>query len=359
MECRALEDRHVWVAGVARLRRRNRQHGRDGQAVELRAVGRRVGARAADDPQRRVPGPRRRGRARAEPRADRERPGLPCRGRAGRRADGDAEHGPPDPVAARSPIPRPGLARRSLGAGPVRHRGTLGFRDRPRAAGARCGRLASALRARVHRRRGRRRECEPPTQQVDQPRPLAGRAAIAPDHVRAPADRVRRDRRGRSAGAARVLGGAGRGRPCGGREPSRARLRRHHLGDAADGNGGRDRLLALLPQARARGAQRRARGRARARRGHGRPCRARLRPHRPGRDGGDAAVGDEGVRLDRSRRDPGGGRRADRLADGAAGAARAGSATRSTRDGSAGRARPRGCGMPCSVPCCASRWPPR
>ncbi len=49
-----------------------------------------------------------------------------------------------------------------------------------------------------------------------------------------------------------VLGSLGhRGR----RQPPVPRLRRHQLGDAADRHGRRRRLLALLPQARARGAQ--------------------------------------------------------------------------------------------------------
>ena len=51
-----------------------------------------------------------------------------------------------------------------------------------------------------------------------------------------------------------LLRGDGRRRLGVDREPPRARLRCDELGDAADGHGRRGRLLALLPQARARGA---------------------------------------------------------------------------------------------------------
>ena len=79
-----------------------------------------------------------------------------------------------------------------------------------------------------------------------------GRDAVGPDHLPRPPGGVRRVRRRRPAGAARLLGGDGLGRPGRGGEPSVPRLRRDQLGDAADGDGRRGRLSSSTSSASGR-----------------------------------------------------------------------------------------------------------
>ena len=84
----------------------------------------------------------------------------------------------------------------------------------------------------------------------------ARRAAVGAADVPDPAARLRRVRRRGVAGAARALRRARLGRRLGAREPRLSRRGHHELDDPADGHGRRGRLLALLREARARGASR-------------------------------------------------------------------------------------------------------
>ena len=153
--------------------------------------------------------------------------------------------------------------RGQISQGRARGGDRLQHEGRPNSAADRVQPVLNAVaalqrsRAGLHGRGGRRRQRRA---RGVTPRSTAGlsqgREAVAADHLPSAADRLRGVRRRRPARAARVLGGARSGRTGGGREPSRARLRCHQLGDAADGHGGRRRLLAVLPQARAGGATR-------------------------------------------------------------------------------------------------------
>ena len=133
----------------------------------------------------------------------------------------------------------------------------------------------------------------------------------------------------------------------------------HLLGDPADRDGGRRRLLAVLPPPRARGAGRRAYvpRRRRDRRSDLRSCRRRLRRRRDDRDERDVPLGQRGVRVARRRDDARrrGGRH--RLAHGAARGARQARAPGRPAAGAAGppaaqqgRAWPRVAGDPAGRP---------
>ena len=102
----------------------------------------------------------------------------------------------------------------------------------------------------------------------------------------------------------------------GAREPRRRRRRRDQVGDPADRDGGRGRLLALLPPPRAGGAEARsfAGGGAEARGRHLRPRRLHLGADGADRDGRDALHRQRRLHVDRGRRDADGRGRADRLA---------------------------------------------
>ena len=138
-----------------------------------------------------------------------------------------------------------------------------------------------------------------------------------------PARGLRRARRGRAAGAARVLRRPRHDRALRAREPRRRSRRRDEVGDPADRDGGRHRLLALLPPPRAGGARARslAAGGAAERRPHVRARGLHLRPDGADRDGGDAVHRQRRLHVDRGRRDADGRGRADRLALDPAGAA--------------------------------------
>ena len=136
------------------------------------------------------------------------------------------------------------------------------------------------------RRRVRRGKRQPRARRDDRQGLLPGGAPLRAGDLRDPAARVRRLRRRRRAGAARVVGGTRIGRALEPREPRRARVRRDELGDPVDRDGGRGRLLALLRQTRTRGA------RGGTRRARGAP---------PG--GGDVRTGGADLRRDRARRD--------------------------------------------------------
>ncbi len=150
--------------------------------------------------------------------------------------------------------PGPDLQGRPFGADRVQHEGRRRHGGRPRAAGSQRGGGATAPRPAVHRRRVRRRQLRARAERNHQQRSLKGRDPVAPDHLSGAAGGLWRLRRRRPAGGAGVLGGPGLGRIGRRGQPPGPRLRRHQLGDAADGDGGRRRLFAVLPQTRARGA---------------------------------------------------------------------------------------------------------
>ena len=191
----------------------------------LRRPGHRAGADLRQDrPARRRAGQagRRRGRGR-----DDRAPGR----RRGRRAPGQpGRYGVPRLDPARS---RPG--RRGAAAG-----GDQG----------RAGRLPAARRPPVRRRQPRRGDQRPGRR-----RPVVGGDAQPPGDADPDAARVRCPDRGRHPGAARRHQRGRHGRhPGSGLAPDPRRLHRDQH-DRADRHGGRRRLLALLPQAGARGAR--------------------------------------------------------------------------------------------------------
>ena len=95
----------------------------------------------------------------------------------------------------------------------------------------------------------------PGGQRPDRPGLQDGRGHLAPGHAGAAADRVRRADRGRHPAAAGGHRGDRRDLAAVDPQPHRAH-RRHHVGDrAAGGDGGRDRLLAVLPAPGPRGAR--------------------------------------------------------------------------------------------------------
>ena len=136
------------------------------------------------------------------------RPAVPGRG-DGRRPDGlGAAERAERPLPARPWERRPGLERPPLGARPVRDRAATPTRPRTRSSRSwtRSGRCRPPRR--LHRRRDRQRERELRARQDPQqglPRAEYSTLPITLDH---PAGRVRRARRGRVAGLARVLGRA-------------------------------------------------------------------------------------------------------------------------------------------------------
>ena len=204
-----------------------------------------------------------------------------------------------------------------------------------------AGGQAAAGLPRLHRRRVRRGERRPRGRQGREQGPLARGEAVRAGHLPRAADRVRRVRGSRRAGAAGVLGRARLAGHRGRRQPPVPLLRRHQLGDAADRHGRGRGLLALLPQARARGAQERPRTGRRPRPcgRHLGPRRADLGRHRDDRDGRDAARRQQGLQLAGDRRDDRRLHHHGRLADRAA--RRAGQAGRPRGARRAGRARRR------------------
>ena len=174
-------------------------------------------------------------------------PAVPCSGR-GRRPDGlGAAERPERPLAARTGERRPDLERPALGPRPVRDRRRPGQGRREGPADPGCGRDRAGPARRVHRRRVRLRQREPRAQRHPEQGLPAGRVLVAAGHADHPAGRVRRSRGGRPAGAARLLGCARDDRSvCAGQPCGRGR-RCDQVGDPADRDGGRRRLLALLP----------------------------------------------------------------------------------------------------------------
>ena len=140
------------------------------------------------------------------------------------------------------------------------------------------------------RDRGVRRQRRDAARQGGRERLQEGRPVLAAGHADRAGGRLRRADRRRPAAAARTDGGVrddGTARAAEPADPARQGRQRDR---AADRAGGRRRLLALLPQARARGAGRRS-----ERAGCTRGCRcdlgplgAHLRPDRDGRDGRNA-----------------------------------------------------------------------
>ena len=252
--------------------------------------------------------------------ADRRRPGLQVdRAEGAGEVAGDAAGDEPAHGCRRPDLEGPARA-----ADRVRHEGKPGHRGRARAAAAGCGHRLSEGEPWLHGRRVRLCERDARVEQDDRQGLPEGGEAFGADHLPDPADRVRGVRRGRRAGAARVLGRARLGRPVGDRQPRLPCLRRDPVGDPADGDGGRGRLLALLLEARAGGAGGRTQGPRRAL-----PCRRNvragcsdLRVHGADRDGRDAVCRHEDLHLDRDRGDARRLHLSGRLADRAAGAAR-------------------------------------
>ena len=152
------------------------------------------------------------------------------------------------------------ISRPARAADPVRHEGKAGHRRRAGATAARRCRRPSEGEPWLHGRGVRLCERDARVEQDDRQGLPEGGEAVAADHLPDPADRLRRLRRRRRTGPARLLGGARIGRALGARQPRLPCLRCDPVGDPADGDGGRSRLLALLFEARARGACRRPSG---------------------------------------------------------------------------------------------------
>ena len=145
---------------------------------------------------------------------------------------------------------------------------------------------------RLLRRRGRLDQLRQGAERRVQPAARAGRRAVGAADPDRPAVRLRGARRRRAAAAARPDRGHRDDRARRAAEPPRPDGSERQRRRAARRARRRRRLLALLPQARARGAGRRQghAGRARGRRCHVRPLGADLRPDRDGRDGRDAVL---------------------------------------------------------------------
>ena len=188
---------------------------------------------------------------------------------AGARGDGDR-------LAARRDLqePGPGLRGPALGARPLRHQGRGRGRARPRPGRPRRDRRGPEGEPGLHRRGVRRRERAEGAGQDARRRLQAGREARRPGHADHPALRLRLAGRRGDSRAARVLGRARRDRALGAPQPRDPGLRRDPVGDPARRDGGRGRLLALLPQARAGGARPRPHAARRALT-HGHDLRAR------------------------------------------------------------------------------------
>ena len=208
-------------------------------------------------------------------------------------------------VDARAPDDRPGE-----GEDPRRTGGGRARRRRHPASG--------------DRDRGVRRQRREAARRGDRQRLQEGRHVLAADHADRPRRRVRRARRRRPAVAARAHRGARDDGAARDPEPADAARLRHRRDRAADRPRRRRRLLALLPEARARGACRRPqRARcARGRGGHVGPGRADLGPDRDGRHGRDALHRRQDVHGLRHRDDDRGRGRRARLAHRPAGPAR-------------------------------------
>ncbi len=249
---------------------------------------------------RRLLAARRRERARAEPLADGERPGVSRDDRARCDEAARAARSAERPLAVRSRRRRGDLEGPPLGARPVLDHGRRSESRHEGPAGARRGRPAAGAEPRLHGRGVRLREREQGAERHARPGLSQGRAALGADHLPHPALRVRRVRRSRRAGAARLHGRARLDRDRRPDQPRLARIRRDELRDAADGHGGRRRLLALLLEARARRAPCGRRRRGAAARGRDlRPGRAHLGRHRADRDGRHASRRVEDLHVDR------------------------------------------------------------
>ena len=203
-------------------RDRRRERGGDRQAEPTGTVDRPGGAGPGDARTGRLPRTRERDRARAEPTRMRS---SPRRSGGELRDGGRGLEGPAADqsiaLAAVARQRRPVLEGRPLGAGGVRNEGRR--RRRRRTASSRCSTRSSSLQRSAPgftvagvRRRERRTRGQPSTVNAGlraAPRSCRCRSPSCP------ADRVRRVRRGRHAGAARVLGGARLGRAGGARQP--------------------------------------------------------------------------------------------------------------------------------------------
>ncbi len=283
-----------WLLVRRRGGRRRDDRGHE-TADRCRELERRDGAGRADPRSRRIRQVGHRGGA--DPGETGRRPA----GRRGRRRRDDAARA--DGCEERQGAGA--VAGRQVAARAVRPQGRRRHGRHPRPAGARRRRRRAAGASEADRRRVRRGERQPRAQRDDRQGLLAGGASLAAGDLRDPAARVRRLRRRRRSGAARVLGGTRVGRALEPRQPCRARVRRDELGDPVDRDGGRRRLLALLRETRARGARgrpRRARG-APPGRGDIRTGGADLRRDGAGRDGRHAARRVRRLHLGRDRRD--------------------------------------------------------
>ena len=312
-----------WIAfAVAAVRGRRRRRRQGDEAVGDRE--RRFAAGRADPRPGALQRPGARERARAVVHDD----GRPAGVRIGRRgAHPDArtrarrdEHR----LADRPSACGPRLGRPPLRARPVRRQGQGRGRRGQDRADPRRRRPGAGRQPEPDHRGVRPGVGGPPARPALRARHGPGRDHVAAAHARDPARCVRRARRGGPAGAARVLGGPRGDRaqqPAQPRAPDRpADARRDHPDDR---HGGRNRLLALLPAARARGAPRGsdAARRAALHRAHLGPGGARLRVDRADRDGRDVRRRQLALQDDRARDDDRRPRGDDRLADRAAGAA--------------------------------------
>ena len=197
-------------------------------------------------------------------------------------------------------------------------------------------------------------------------RPAPRRAAVDSGHAGRAADLVRRARRGARAGAARGHGGDRRVRAARSDQPGVPARRQRQDRRAADRDGGRGRLRAVLCRPLARGAAPRRvdpRG-ARAHVPHLGALGADRRDDRGDRDGRPVRGRLGHLQRDRGRHDRRGGVRGRRIGHGPAGAAPAARDHASTADGSRSCRswRPpanRASGPAWSTACSAARcWPP-
>ena len=289
LERESLEDGGLRVDRVRDPRPRRGEHDRH-QADRPARHQHRPGPQGRPDPEAgRLPGrPADGDRARADQDADDPRRRVP-RDRRRRARDREAVRGrlQEPPLAARPGARRPGHGRRAHRHGRVRHARHLEGRREADRPDHRCDRQDRRPPSRLLRRRGRLDQLGQGAERRVQLAAGEGRRAVGAADAAHPADRVRRARRGGDPAAARPLGRDGHPRASLDPEPPRPDGPERQRGRAARRARRRRRLLALLPQARARGAGRRrgAAGRARGRCRHVRPVGADLRPDRDGRDG--------------------------------------------------------------------------
>ena len=281
------------------LRRRRGDARRDGARLGRRAEhARRLRHRLGRDRARREDADGRelqvagdRERPRPEPRRQRALRRSPVRrgGLVGRAGALPAEGGDERPLAGRQRR-RARLEGPQVGARPVRRRREGRRRRHEDPADPRHGRGRAGGQPELPDRGVRPRELQLRAGQGLRPRLQAGRVHLAAADARHPPARVRRPRRGDDPRDPRVPRRPRRDRRLRADQPALPGGRVREQRDPADRDGGRRRLLALLPAARARGAAARPRPAQRAPDGGvdvgsgG----ADLGRHRPDRDGRDA-----------------------------------------------------------------------